>query len=204
MRPTAIKILEMVEDLSLEESPILFHVMSNAGCILYRHITEEVQSNPRFSTLKIRGCVFDSCPSRPTISAAVQAFYKSLQLNVVATYFMTLLFALFLCGRAFLSLILSPLGVSFSQEEEDYYTALERDPAEWPQLFLYSVADQLVPYTDIDHVIASRRGKGVLVLSTCWEDSEHVAHLCAHRETYIKQCYDFLDICLAAEGEELM
>ena len=114
------------------------------------------------------------------------------------TYLLTFLFAVYLYSKV----LFGPIGRIFgwsSTSTDDFYSKMAEDPLRCPQLFLYSKADKLIDYRDVDYIIDVRRSKDVLVMSLCWEDSEHVSHLRQHRETYMKQCHDFLDLCLSAE-----
>lgn len=201
VRESAVKVLEMIEDLSLEENPIMFHVMSNAGAILYCSICEVLRSDPQFSKLKVRGSVFDSTPCKKRIGAAIKALSTSLPpRNPIVNLLITFIFSLLIIGKYFFTQIARLLGLAV--DDGDCHESLANDPSEWPQLYLYSKADKIVSYHDIDELIARRRKRGFLIFSLCWEDSEHVSHFRTHRETYLKQCYDFLDICTAVDESE--
>uniref|UniRef100_A0A8C7UM59 Transmembrane protein 53 n=1 Tax=Oncorhynchus mykiss TaxID=8022 RepID=A0A8C7UM59_ONCMY len=59
---TALKLLEILYDYEVENSPIFFHVFGTGGFMLYRYIVELLHSHKQFSTLCIVGAVVDSAP----------------------------------------------------------------------------------------------------------------------------------------------
>ena len=194
LQETAVKILELIFDLGLEESPIFFHLFSNGGCALYRHITETVHGPfaPEFAALNIAGCVYDSCPTKPTIASGIRAMSAS---DPKAGLFTKL-------ARIILFVVLNLLSVFVPSTWEarkirkTYIKALKEDRSRSPQLYLYSKADAVCPWQDVEDVIAARGELGVDVRQICWEDSEHCSHLLRHKEEYVKICHDFVDNCL--------
>ena len=47
-RPLAIKLLDLVSEMSLESSPILFHCFSNSGATVYQYMAEEMRNNKQY------------------------------------------------------------------------------------------------------------------------------------------------------------
>ena len=186
--------MELIFDLSLEENPIFFHIFSNGGCFVYRYITEFMHSDDQpseSSMIQVKGCVFDSCPSPRQAGIAAKAFTRSLQTNALFTAIAYIAIYLYF----FFVILLSKL-FGFS-EGDSYIQAMKLDRAKWPQMFLYSKADEVVPYMSVGEVVEHRKSLGIPVDEVCWDDSPHVQHMRVHREAYISQCYDFLDRCLA-------
>jgi hypothetical protein len=61
-----------------------------------------------------------------------------------------------------------------------------------PQLFIYSKADQMVPFKDVQEFTESSEAQGNQVQRLIFEESDHVSHMRKHPETYwnaIKQCW---------------
>ena len=88
IRPLAKKLLDLVEEMSLEGNPVLFHVFSNNGATVYQHMSECLREaepssgagedgEEEFSYASIvpsiRGQVFDSGPGRRTATSFVKA-----------------------------------------------------------------------------------------------------------------------------------
>ncbi len=194
LRETSVKILELIFDLGLEDSPIFFHVFSNGGCALYRHITETVHGffAGDLGELNIAGCVYDSCPTVPTLRSGIRAMSAS---DPKAGFFTKLIRILLFVILNFLSIFI-PSTWEARKVRKTYIKALKEDLARFPQLFLYSKADKLCPWKDIEDVIAARGQLGVDVRQICWEDSAHCSHLLQYKEEYVKACHDFVDDCL--------
>ena len=69
------------------------------------------------------------------------------------------------------------------------------DTGSWPQLFIYSKADRLIPWQFVSEVVEENRRRGRSVSELLLENSAHVAHLKAQPELYTKTLTDFLQ-CL--------
>uniref|UniRef100_A0A8C7HNU5 Uncharacterized protein n=1 Tax=Oncorhynchus kisutch TaxID=8019 RepID=A0A8C7HNU5_ONCKI len=130
---TALKLLEILYDYEVENSPIFFHVFSNGGFMLYRYIVELLHSHKQFSTLCIVGAVVD----RP------QA------LEMVVLYPVT------------------------KYTHKNHYDAIRESLPTWPQLYLYSRADRVIRYSDVDLMVKT---------------PAHVSHFCDFPEEYSKRC----------------
>lgn len=195
LKDTSLKILELIFDLGLEESPIFFHVFSNGGAVLYRHVTEIIHGPfaAEFAALNIAGCVYDSGPTKPTIASAIRAM--SAAANPKASFVARLF-------RIVIFIIMTMLSVFFPSTWEGnrirrtFFKALREDRARFPQLFLYSKADSVCRYKDVESLVAARGELGVNVRQVCWEDSAHCSHLLLHKEEYVRVCLRFVEDCL--------
>jgi hypothetical protein len=191
----ATKILELISDLQLAENPVFFHVFSNGGCMVYRYITELMHTDPTFISMRMQGAIFDSCPSERKPLIAARAFIATFNnMNVILKYFAAFFLLLFFYCSSFVTSMKSAI-IGKSNDSGHFWDAIKKDPAKCPQLYLYSKADNIVSYIAVEDQIRIREAR-VRVLSVCWEDSGHVAHLKVHREAYMKQCQDFIDMCM--------
>ncbi|XP_064624945.1 transmembrane protein 53-like [Lineus longissimus] len=199
LKRTATKLLDLLYDMELEENQLFFHVFSNGGGYVYRNITEQLHSNTKYRALKLKGCVFDSCPSPGNSFYAAMALASSYNGSIVGRYiyaFLTLIYLLlFRVWEQFIWTFRSLKGQRQFSGVIGYYNAMLSDPSPCPQLYLYSKADRMIKYSAIERVIKHRSSRGIEVTSVCWDDSDHVSHLRAHRESYMKKCYDFIDSC---------
>ncbi|KAJ8040814.1 Transmembrane protein 53 [Holothuria leucospilota] len=193
IRDTAYKLLELLFDLGLEENPIIFHVFSNGGSFIYRHIMELLTNgeNPQFSNLKVAGSILDSTPSDPRIWTAMKAIFHSRNTPILTTIFLMLMFAVL----AILDLVL-PKAFRKASSLSTHLQSIEGNPSKKPQLFLYSNVDNLCDYKRVEEVIARRQELGVEVWQVCWNDSEHVAHFLKHKDEYMKKVLDFIKFCV--------
>ena len=187
LKPFALKILEVLSDLDLEESPILFHVFSNGGGFVYRYLSEVISPQSQW---KVVGAIFDSLPSdrRPLIAA--RAAMSSSQANVLIKYLTGLFVLTYIYGAELLQRLWR------DSSRRNYWDFMLNEPPKWPSLYLYSKADEIADYNYIEEVIANRQLLGADVASVCWEDSDHVAHMRRHPDAYISQCDKFLDYCV--------
>uniref|UniRef100_A0A8K9XWT2 Transmembrane protein 53 n=1 Tax=Oncorhynchus mykiss TaxID=8022 RepID=A0A8K9XWT2_ONCMY len=139
---TALKLLEILYDYEVENSPIFFHVFGTGGFMLYRYIVELLHSHKQFSTLCIVGAVVDSAP----------VFLPRVVLYPVTKYI-----------------------------HKNHYDATRESPPTWPQLYLYSRADRVIRYSDVDLMVKT---------------PAHVSHFRDFPEEYSKRCLAFLTNCM--------
>ncbi|XP_069498436.1 transmembrane protein 53 [Ambystoma mexicanum] len=188
LREQAKKLLELLFDYEIEKSPILFHVFSNGGFMLYRYVVDLVHSHRQLSTLWVVGTIIDSGPGNRNVRGSVRALDAVLMgsTNVIIRYL--ILFAFFLMVVV-LRVILYPLTRFF---HENHYDAMKKEPSRWPQLYLYSKADLIVTSHDVLTMMEMRRQLGVLVDAVDFEDSGHVSHYREYPVRYTEVCCSFL------------
>lgn len=195
LRQAADKILELVVDLDLKTNPIFVHSFSNGGGSIYRWISEIIHHKPEYKRMRLAGAIFDSSPGKRNIFRGAKVLLMTLSYPLTVKYFILILFlfySFFLhCLSAILRLLL-PHSVA-----SDYWSAIKKDPSTCPQLYLYSKADELISYLDIEEHINARRSQNITVRIICWPDSPHVAHLLKYHELYVKSCKDFIEFCLS-------
>uniref|UniRef100_A0A8C5TNC7 Transmembrane protein 53 n=1 Tax=Malurus cyaneus samueli TaxID=2593467 RepID=A0A8C5TNC7_9PASS len=73
LQTPARQLLELLFDHSIENRPILFHVFSNGGVMLYRYIVEALHTHRPFKSLRIAGTIFDSAPGRRNLRGGLRA-----------------------------------------------------------------------------------------------------------------------------------
>ncbi len=195
--PTATKILELIIDLNLEESPILFHVFSNGGAILYKHIVEVLHRDSHFRKVRVMGTIFDSGPCPTDAAAGARAFVASQgEMNAAFRLFLSFAVIVYVYIVSLIHKILTAFGSSRKLSHADFWESMKKDPSRWPQMFLYSKADKVVPESAVREMADHRRRLGVETMQHCWEDSDHVMHFRNHTDAYIKECHYFLALCL--------
>ncbi|XP_002741414.1 transmembrane protein 53-like [Saccoglossus kowalevskii] len=209
VKEIAVKLLELLVDLGLENNIIFFHVFSNAGVFLYHSITEVLNSpielhdsshtdqtfNRLVAGMQVGGVVFDSSPTTATSLTAGKLIASGAPYNTFIRYTFAFFYAIgmwFLVLLAFCIPVLARCIAPYST----FYTSLQNERGRYPQLFLYSKADSIVDFKDIERFAELRKKMGVPVRKVCWEDSAHCCHLVSHREEYINQCVQFINDCL--------
>ncbi|KAJ6659506.1 hypothetical protein lerEdw1_018741 [Lerista edwardsae] len=185
------KLLELLFDYKMETKPLLFHVFSNGGVMFYRYIVELIHSHRHFQQLKVVGTVFDSAPGRKNLKGALRALSIILaSTNVYVKYLLLLTFSVLVL---ILRIILYPLTRFV---HESHYDALLKHPSGWPELYLYSKADEIVLASDVENMIKARRQLQVLVKAVDFVDSGHVRHLQAYPILYATHCTTFMYSCI--------
>ncbi|KAG7260137.1 hypothetical protein CRUP_019487 [Coryphaenoides rupestris] len=200
---TALKLLEVLYDYEVESSPILFHVFSNGGFMLYRYVVELLHSHrrpPRFRSLRVLGAVVDSAPGSANVRGALRALDATLGPRINPALWCVLM-ALFATAVFLLRVVLYPVT---KYVHRNHYDAMRDGPPPWPQLYLYSRADRVIRHTDVEDMVGAMRRHGVPVQSVDFGTSAHVCHFRDFPVEYARRCRDFLASCMAgvAEAEE--
>lgn len=192
LREQAKKLLELLFDYDVDKNPIVFHVFSNGGFMLYRYMVELLHSDRQLSRLRVVGTIFDSAPGNRNVLGSVRA------LNTVLTprtspplrYLALLLFAV----MVFVLRILLYPATRFLHLS--HYDAMKTNPSLWPHLYLYSRSDNIIAHGDIEHMMDSRRRRRLPTQSVDFEKSEHVCHYRRYPERYAASCVSFLRDCV--------
>ncbi|XP_028833733.1 transmembrane protein 53 [Denticeps clupeoides] len=194
LRRTASRLLEILYDYEVENRPVLFHVFSNGGFMLYRYVVELLRGHAQFGTLHVLGTVVDCAPGSGNVRGALRALSTSLGPNVsiAARYF---LLALFAVAVVLLRIVLYPLTKYF---HKNHYDAMMDRPAPWPQLYLYSRADRVIRHRDVERMVAVLRGRGLSVESFDFVTPAHVSLFRDFPEDYSRRCRDFLEVCMSS------
>lgn len=197
---TALKLLEVLYDYEVENSPIFFHIFSNGGFMLYRYIVELLHSDKQFSSLQVIGAVVDSAPGSGNVQGALRALRATLgpRINPILRY---ILLGLFAVTVFLLRVVLYPITKYI---HKNHYDAVREKPPTWPQLYLYSKADQVIRYRDVELMVETLTQKGVPVDSFDFSSTAHVSHFREFPEQYTLKCRNFLVACMKdSEGPEI-
>ncbi|KAM9322191.1 transmembrane protein 53 isoform 2-T2 [Pholidichthys leucotaenia] len=192
LRSTALKLLEILYDYEVENSPIFFHIFSNGGFMLYRYIVELLHSDKQFSSLCVIGAVVDSAPGSGNVRGALRALTATLgpQISPVIRY---ILLGLFAVAVFLLRIVLYPLTKYI---HKNHYDAVQDRPPTWPHFFLYSRADQVIRHGDVEFFMGTVKQKGVAVHSFDFLSSPHVSHFRDFPDQYAHKCREFLVCCM--------
>jgi len=198
---------EVLSQLHFSQSQdVMFHLFSNGGCFFWEQISRILSSSlqdeidgketlTNFSNdlqniqSRIRGAVFDSCPSTDLsrLKDAV-AYCSDEELDEINQE----------CGSDILSAGDEIMKRNFGERGSDYINFLKTDPWPIPQLYIYSKDDPLSPSQVIDELVQSRQGMlgKDIIFSKRWESSAHVSHLRIHPEEYRAVLESFISVCI--------
>jgi len=76
------------------------------------------------------------------------------------------------------------------------FSELKNETNKYPQLFLYSKGDVVIPYKDVEKFIRLRRDQGIDVSSVCFEDAEHVKIYTKYPTQYVQCVCSFIRNCM--------
>ncbi|XP_044298282.1 transmembrane protein 53 [Varanus komodoensis] len=185
------KLLECLFDYKVETKPLLFHVFSNGGVMLYRYIVELLHTQQPFQHLRVVGTVFDSAPGRRNLVGGLRAL--SLVLAPYSIYVKYLLLLMFAVMVMTLRIMLYPVTRFVHQ---NHYDAMLKQLSRWPELYLYSKADSIILASDVESMVVARRRQQVFVQAVDFVDSDHVSHLRVYPTSYATHCVSFMYSCI--------
>ncbi|EDW89836.1 transmembrane protein 53 isoform X2 [Drosophila yakuba] len=198
MIPIGEKILKLIQDMNFDAHPLIFHIFSNGGAYLYQHINLAVMKHK--SPLHVRGVIFDSAPGERRILSlyrAITAIYgRKKRCNCLAALVITITLSIMWFVEESVSALKS-LFVPSSPIRPSPFCDLKNEANRYPQLFLYSKADIVIPYRDVEKFIRLRRDQGIQVSSVCFEDAEHVKIYIKYPKQYVKCVCNFIKNCMA-------
>ncbi|XP_063795532.1 transmembrane protein 53 [Pseudophryne corroboree] len=192
LRHQAQKLLELLFDYEIEKNPIIFHVFSNGGFMLYRYVVELLRTDWQLSKLQVVGTIFDSAPGNRNVRGSVRALNTILEpkTNRLLRY---LALAAFAALVFVLRIILYPMTRLL---HENHYDTMKKDPSLWPQLYLYSRGDSIISYVDVEKMIAFRQCRNLPTECIDFQESEHVSHYRRYPQRYTEICISFLRDCV--------
>ncbi|KAH8664385.1 hypothetical protein BX600DRAFT_464353 [Xylariales sp. PMI_506] len=163
---------------------MLVHAFSNGGALTSSLLLAKLCKERKVA---YEGAlIFDSCPGEAGYRKTVKAFIISFSLRRLPA----LLYAV-ASVIAYTSLFIG-LAIPNAMGIENVVSRSRRllnDTAiidrEAPRLYLYSKADELVQWRDVqNHAAAARQLRFRVVRDLCWEHTEHCAHMVAEPDKY--------------------
>ncbi|XP_006238727.1 transmembrane protein 53 isoform X1 [Rattus norvegicus] len=191
LRVVAQKLLELLFDYEIEREPLLFHVFSNAGVMLYRYVLELLQTHQRFRHLHVVGTIFDSGPGDSDLIGALRALATILERRPAVLRL--LLLAAFALVVVLFHFLFAPFTALFHTH---FYDRLQDSGSCWPELYLYSRADKVVSARDVERMVEERLAHQVSVRGVDFVTSAHVSHLRDYPTYYTSLCVDFMHNCV--------
>ena len=170
-----------------KDRPVIVMTFSNTGTAVFYSLVKHLHKDP--SSLNLIGTIFDSCPI-PMNKNAIRASEN----GALAYFKSSSLFTKFMVKN--ITKVLSGIVLYTNPVRKVFLTTLVESTCPGPQLFLFSEADELVRWEDIEDFVKERQLRGVEVYSRRWKDSKHVRHLNTHSEEYEAEVDEFIHRCL--------
>jgi hypothetical protein len=187
------RLVKLLVDLNFENHPIIVHCFSNGGAFLYQNFMLALERSPK--PIQIKGVIFDSAPGKRRILSLFRAISAILGgrplYNIPVSILMTMFLSMIWLYEV-ISNYVSPKKTFQSNPLEN----LKDDRNRWPQHFIYSKTDILIPFTDIEYFADYRQSVGIDVTSLCYDDSPHVKHYSHNKDSYVNSVCNFLNKCL--------
>ncbi|XP_033333816.1 transmembrane protein 53 [Megalopta genalis] len=192
------RLIQVITDNSLDQHPIFFHVFSNGGAFLYQHVSLAMQQAD--TPLMVKGVIFDSAPGERRLTAlfkAISAIIGGTPLtNIPMSFFITI----FLSILWFFEIVAHTFGRDYPVQTNPI--ALAEETYSWPQMFLYSNTDTLIPASDVEKFASRRAERGVRVQLVLFMNSPHVKHYATYPDVYVNTVYNFMHECLSSSNFE--
>ena len=178
----------LVEMKSNQNRPIILYSLSMGGFNVYYFILQAIttQGHRHFSSIRVVGCIFDSCPHFPGWHSL-----KGVQSTILEAIPNPLLKGFVWLG---LGVIVPPVFL-FSSYIKKLIPGTIESPLGCPELYLFSDVDHLVPEENVRTFMDAHKKKGVEVFSRLFEGSGHVQHYKNYPEEYLKEVNTFTDYC---------
>lgn len=152
---------------------------------------ELLQTHRRFCHLRVVGTIFDSGPGDGNLLGALRALAAILEPRPAALRL--LLLVAFALVAVLFHVLLAPLTSLFHTH---FYDRLLDAASRWPELYLYSRADEVVLARDVERMVEARLAHRVLVHSVDFKSSAHVSHLRDYPTYYTSLCVNFMRSCV--------
>ena len=182
----ALKLLDLIKSKShLNQAPIVVHTFSNAGCFIYRHVSEILsESKNEYSYLKpnLKSMIYDSGPGLPSdfvrLKRAVIELVEDAVKSRILAYMITSI-----------GLFMYHFNAKNSKPNflDTTIDSLIRDKFELPILAFISKADDLICYKQTIEFLNERQKllSKSKIEKVIFEDSAHCMHYLVHKEVYL-------------------
>ncbi|KAF2881471.1 hypothetical protein ILUMI_24707 [Ignelater luminosus] len=186
------RIVKLLVDMNFESHPVIVHCFSNGGAFLYQNFSVALGKSSK--PIELKGVIFDSAPGPRRILSLFRAmsaiiggsFLFNIPVTVLVTAFLIIMWEYDIIKSYFFP----------DNFQSDPFEYLKREVNKCPQHFIYSKADTLILYTDVENFMEKRKQNGAEITSLRFDASPHVKHYTHHREEYITSVCNFLTKCL--------
>ncbi|KAF5306565.1 hypothetical protein FQR65_LT07292 [Abscondita terminalis] len=184
------RLVKLLYDMNFESHPIIVHCFSNGGAFLLYNFLLALERN----SIKLKGVVFDSSPGHRRILSLYRAVSAIIGGNFFNKVIFSMLVTLFLGIMWQFEVMKDCLFGKGHQSDPIKYLQVENSGC--PQYFIFSKADALISYKDVEEFMNLRRARGVDVSYLKFDNSPHLKHYLYYKQEYLDGVDEFLTKCL--------
>ncbi|XP_031836526.1 transmembrane protein 53 isoform X2 [Nomia melanderi] len=182
------------QDRYLAKYSAIYEEKSNGGAFLYQHVSLAMQQAN--TPLMVKGVIFDSAPGERRLTALFKAISAIIGGHPLTNIPMSFFITIFLSLLWFFEVIAHTFGRGYPVQTNPI--ALAEESYSWPQLFLYSDTDTLIPASDVEKFARRRAERGVRVQLVLFMNSPHVKHYATYPDVYVDTVCNFIHECLTS------
>lgn len=206
LHSVAARLARLLSDLELHTHPLVLHSFSNGGAMLYWCLVRQLEQMDRpQGAWHVCGAVFDSGPLAPRILHTMPIVsYCFRDLSLCHRWLMVAAFVVCAC-LAHVGILLLGEACMSRYVPHPWLFRHTVTPTVWPELYLYSEADQVTRFKEVEEWVVYRRVTGAEVTTHRFSDSPHVLHLRQHPHQYRSAVVTWLrNVLPAASGKRLL
>ncbi|KAL4943891.1 hypothetical protein BDV06DRAFT_234255 [Aspergillus oleicola] len=188
------------------DEPVFMHMFSNGGVFAATHLLEAYQIATG-RPLVVSSTVIDSAPGTANLSASIKAFSYILPKRWILRLFAKMLLVAYLTSMFVLGKVVGKIfgvrdAVSVARQvindKRVMRGSVKSSEGAPRRCYIYSDADELVDWRDVERHAEDAEQKGFLVRREKFLGSEHVAHMKADPKRYWRT----VGLYLSETGEE--
>ncbi|KAK4878639.1 hypothetical protein RN001_011145 [Aquatica leii] len=189
LKPIGERLVKLLYDMNFENHPIIVHCFSNGGAFLLYNFLLAL----RQKSIQLKGVIFDSSPGYRRLVSLYKAISTIVGGNIFYNLFLSILISLFLVIIWQYEIIKGYFASDNYQSNPVKYLQIEDNKC--PQYFIFSKADDLIYYKDVEEFMDLRRARGVDVSYLKLDDSPHLKHYLYYKKEYLDGVHGFLSKC---------
>ncbi|KAF5290052.1 hypothetical protein FQA39_LY14833 [Lamprigera yunnana] len=186
LKPIGERLAQLLQDMNFENHPILIHCFSNGGATILYNFLVALRGKP----FDLKGVIFDSSPGQHRILNLYRAIATIIGGNLLYNFSLSLLITLVVVILWQAKIIKCYFTNDNDQSNSLQYLHTESNKC--PQYFIYSKADKLIYYKDVEEFMRVRKNMGVDVTYLKLEESPHLKHYMFYKKEYLDGINNFL------------
>ncbi len=185
----AVDLLNLIkDDCKLDRNPIVIHLFSNTGMLIYRKIMEKCMADEySFVKANLKILIYDSSPGH----ASNRLDFIRNTYELIAKRTNSRLYASLITIAGLVAFTIKHFGRDYITESIDI---VANDANNVPTLLFYSKVDRMVSYNEVRAFVERRKSvlPDLKIESVEFDDSDHVSHYIKYKDIYLAKLKDNL------------